>query len=83
MGHHFTTFQALKETMGELGKDYANYFEMCRGKRAVTSYDRIGGISETDLESLLEEVRAFKEDTLIWLRRHHPHLAKGVRDVQP
>jgi len=36
-GHHFTTFQALKETMGNGGRGYAEYFEMCRGKRIVTS----------------------------------------------
>jgi len=39
-GHHFTTFQALKETMGDAGEGYADYFEMCRAKRKVTSYDR-------------------------------------------
>jgi hypothetical protein len=63
-GHHFTTFQALKETMGDVGEGYADYFEMCRGKRQVTSYDRAGEISETDIESLLEEIRAFRGEVL-------------------
>jgi hypothetical protein len=37
---------------------------MCRGKRQVTSYDRAGEISETDIESLLEEIRAFRGEVL-------------------
>ena len=82
-GHHFTTFQALKETMGDAGEGYADYFEMCRAKRKVTSYDRAGEISETEVESLLEEVKAFKEEVLAWLRKHHPRLARGVSDAGP
>lgn len=78
MGHHFTTFQALKETMGNAGAGYAKYFEICRRKRAVTSYDRPGEISETDVDSLLREVKAFKEEVLAWLRKHHPPLATEV-----
>jgi len=77
-GHHFTTFQALKETMGDAGEGYADYFEMCRGKRQVTSYDRAGEISETEVESVLREVKAFKEEVLAWLTKHHPRLARGV-----
>ena len=77
-GHHFTTFQALKEAMGDAGEGYADYFEMCRAKRKVTSYDRAGEISETEVESLLTEVKAFKEEVLAWLRKHHPRLARAV-----
>ncbi len=77
-GHHRTTFQALKETMGDEGQGYADYFEVCRGKRAVTSYDRAGEISETDVNSLLQEVRAFEQEVLAWLRGHHPGLATEV-----
>jgi hypothetical protein len=82
VGHHFTTFQALKETMGDVGKTYADYFEMCRTKRAVASYDRAGGVSETDVGSLLEEVRAFKREVLSWLKQHHPRFATEVGDVE-
>lgn len=74
-GHHFTTFQALRETMGNAGRGYAEYFEMCRSKRKVASYDRAGEISETEVESLFEEVRAFKGEVLAWLNKHHPGLA--------
>jgi uncharacterized protein (UPF0332 family) len=74
-GHHFSTFQALRETMGNAGRGYAEYFEMCRGKRKVTSYDRAGEISETEVESLLKEVRTFKAEVLAWLNKHHPGLA--------
>lgn len=64
--------------MGHAGQGYAEYLEVCRAKRAVTSYDRAGEISETDVNSLLHEVRAFKQEVLAWLREHHPGLATEV-----
>lgn len=77
-GHHRATFEALKETMGDAGQGYADYFEVCRAKRALTSYDRAGEISETDVDSLLQEVRAFKQEVLAWLKERHPGLATEV-----
>jgi hypothetical protein len=80
-GHHFNTFEALRETMGATGQDYADYFDTCRTKRARTSYDRAGEISDTEVEALLVEVRGFREKVLAWLRRHHPELAEGIPDA--
>jgi uncharacterized protein (UPF0332 family) len=77
-GHHFNTFQALRETMGRTGQEYADYFDVCRSKRATASYDRAGEVSETEVETLLEEVEAFREKVLAWLKKHHPDLAKEV-----
>jgi len=80
-GHHFNTFQALRETMGTTGRDYSDYFDTCRSKRATTSYDRAGEISDTEVESLLEQVRGFGEEVLAWLKKHHPDLAEGIPDA--
>ncbi|MGB3905798.1 MAG: hypothetical protein WBB22_12835, partial [Anaerolineae bacterium] len=63
------------------GKGYAGYFEMCRSKRKVASYDRAGEISDTDVDSLLKEVKAFKQDVLAWLGKQHPRLVADVSDV--
>ena len=82
-GHHFNTFQALRETMGTTGQGYADYLDMCRSKRATASYDRAGEISDTEVESLLEEVEAFREKVLAWLRKHHPDLAEEVPGAWP
>jgi hypothetical protein len=81
-GHHFNTFEALRETMGPTGQEYADYFDTCRTKRATTSYDRAGEISDTEVEALLVEVRGFREKVLAWLRKHHPELAEGIPDAQ-
>ena len=82
-GHHFNTFQALRETRGTTGRDYADYFDMCRTKRATASYDRAGEVSETEVESLLVKVEAFGEDVLSWLRKNHQDLATKVPDRWP
>ena len=82
-GHHFNTFEAFRETMGTTGRDYADYFDMCRSKRATTSYDRAGEISDTEVASLLEEVKSFREEVLAWLRKHHPQLVEEIPDARP
>jgi hypothetical protein len=47
-GHHWTTFQAMPLTMGDELQDLSDYFESCRNKRNVGSYDRSGGISRSE-----------------------------------
>ena len=82
-GHHFNTFQALRETMHNAGQDYASYFDTCRSKRATTSYDRPGEISETEVESLLEQVHRFRREVIDWLAKQHPDLAEEVPAAYP
>jgi hypothetical protein len=80
-GHHFNTFHALRETMGATGRDYADYFDTCRTKRATASYDRAGEISNTEVEALLRGVEGFREEVLAWLREQHPDLADEIPDT--
>jgi hypothetical protein len=80
-GHHANTIQALKETMGATGQGYADYFDVCRSKRAITSYDRAGEISETEVAALLVQVEAFREEVLSWLRKRHPGLATYIPEA--
>ncbi len=73
-GHHWATFQVLSDLMGREYSDLAAYFDSCRTKRNVGSYDRSGRISETEAKELLREALKFKEVVERWLRINHPEL---------
>ena len=62
--------------MGEEYADLALYFDQCRMKRNVGTYDRGGQISASEVDERLTEVRAFQEDVIDWLKRTHPNLIK-------
>jgi len=79
-GHHWATFQALSEVMGPQAQIRADYLDSCRSKRNVTDYDRAGEISQREVEEILAEARAFRDDLIDWLKRNHPTLwPKGAR----
>ncbi len=73
-GHHFHTFKALREIMGREGEAFADYFDICRTKRAATIYDRAGAVSEQELHELLGEVQTFRDRVEDWLKENYPHL---------
>jgi len=60
--------------MGAGAQARATYFDKCRLKRNVTDYDRAGEISEREVEGVLAETRAFREELLAWLKKTHPAL---------
>ena len=73
-GHHWMTFRILPDVMGEKYSDLADYFDQCRTKRNVGTYDRGGQISESEVEELIAEVKSFYEDVIDWLKRNHTNL---------
>jgi hypothetical protein len=73
-GHHWLTFRLLPEVMGGEYSDLAQYFDQCRTKRNVGTYDRGGQISESEVDELLSEVKAFQEAVIDWLKRNQPDL---------
>ena len=73
-GHHWATILTFPEIMGKGQKARADYFNACRAKRNVTDYDRIGEISDHDLEELLKDALEFKDDVINWLHQTHPNL---------
>jgi hypothetical protein len=73
-GHHQTTFLALPLVMGAEVSELAGYFDSCRTKRNVSSYDRSGQVSETEATELFREAMQFKEVVESWLRINHPRL---------
>jgi len=73
-GHHWVTFRVLSEVMGTDVRSRADYFDSCRSKRNVADYDRAGVISETEVEAIIEQVRAFRGEVVEWLERNHSDL---------
>lgn len=73
-GHHWLTFRVLPEVIGAEFAGLADYFDLCRTKRNVGTYDRGGQISETEVEELLEEVRVFHKAVEDWLQLNHSGL---------
>jgi hypothetical protein len=73
-GHHWVTILSFPDLMGKNQKNRSDYFNACRAKRNITDYDRVGEISETDLEELLKETLEFKSDVITWIRECYPTL---------
>jgi hypothetical protein len=71
-GHHWMTFLLLPEVMGSDTRELADYFELCRTKRNVGTYDRGGQISQSEAEELIAEVKRFQSTIEEWLRINHP-----------
>lgn len=73
-GHHWLTFRLLPEVMGEKYADLAAYFDQCRIKRNVGTYDRGGQISELELDELRAEGVSFQGEVVDWLGQNDPHV---------
>jgi len=75
-GHHWMTFLVLPDVMGPECRELADYFELCRTKRNVGTYDRGGQISQSEAEELIAEVADFKSAVEDWLLTNHPNLIR-------
>jgi uncharacterized protein (UPF0332 family) len=75
IGHHAIVFEFLNEAMGSDATELAGYFDDCRRKRNRADYVGAGGISTTEAEDLLKEVRVFAVLAQQWMHTHHPELA--------
>ena len=76
-GHHVVTWQALPELMGVGIGDTAVYFDSCRTLRNRSDYDRVGVVSEAEVDEVLREASAFRDQVVGWLVREHPRLVEG------
>jgi hypothetical protein len=74
VGAHYNTFLAL-ETADPAFATLSAYFDGCRMKRNSCEYDFAGGVTDTDAEGLLKEVRQFAADVEAWIKARYPHLA--------
>lgn len=72
MGHHHTSFVALKLAMGPLSGAYAAYFDSCRRKRNIVDYDMAGAASESEADELLLRATEFEEKVEAWIAANFP-----------
>ncbi len=73
--HHATTFQAVRDVLGEEHHELLDYFDACRSKRNITDYDRAGEIARKEADELLEEAGNFNSFAGGWIKEKHPELA--------
>lgn len=73
--HHYYTIFTLEFTV-DLDKDSIDLLNVHRSKRAVSDYDRMGTISETDVEDMIELAENLRHKVDQWIRSNHPHLLK-------
>jgi hypothetical protein len=78
-GHHVVAWQALPELMGAGVGDTAVYFDSCRTLRNRSDYDRAGVVSEAEVDEVLHETSAFRDQVVEWLAREHPRLVERRR----
>jgi uncharacterized protein (UPF0332 family) len=71
---HYRSIQALPLIFGESRKKDAAYLDACRSRRNTLEYDYIGGVTEGDLEELIDFVEEFKSEVLNWLKEFHSNL---------
>lgn len=80
MGHHYVTIQSLRFTMGKQAKARVQYFDHCRKMRNASEYERAGVVTDHGVEELLEELHAFRQDVMDWLRQTYSHLLDTESD---
>lgn len=73
IGGHYNTFLALGAADPAFHA-LSVYFDSCRMKRNDCEYDFAGGVSDTDVDSLLETVQKFALDVEVWINARHQHL---------
>jgi len=74
VGHHQITIEAAGVALGKEAAELTRYFDLCRRRRNVISYegDEIG---EDQAKELLKEATRFSSLVVAWLAKHHPGIA--------
>lgn len=75
-GAHQATFIALEVALGSPASRAAAYFEVCRRKRNVLSYDNADVASATEVTEIFREARRLQALVEGWIARRHPALAR-------
>jgi hypothetical protein len=76
VGGHYNTFIAL-EAADPAFSTLSSYFNNCRMLRNQSEYDFAGGISDSDADQLLLEVKRFASDAEAWIVARHPNLREA------
>jgi hypothetical protein len=75
-GHHKTSFEVLKLSMGKSITPFAAYFDVCRRKRNIVEYDGSSIVTETELIELQNRVLEFQDIVENWIKKNYPKLSK-------
>ena len=73
-GHHATTFATLPLTMGSEYQTLVAFLDLCRVKRNVSEYRRVGQVQEGDVQDLIEAAEELRAKLEQWLATNHPGL---------
>jgi len=72
-GHHYFLIQSLAFTL-QLDADTIKEFNRFRQKRNTIDYERIGAVSEKEVQEMLELARSIQGKLEIWLKENYPSL---------
>jgi hypothetical protein len=76
VGHHKTSFEVLKLSIGNSISPFAAYFDVCRRKRNIVEYDGSSIITETELVEIQSMVLEFQDIIENWIKKNYPKLSK-------
>jgi hypothetical protein len=71
---HHRTIQALSLILGAEREADVDYLDTCRGKRNTVEYDHVGGVTDDNVDELIEFTKELQREVTEWLRQHHPPL---------
>lgn len=71
--HHYRTLESLEFTLG-LERKIIDQLQAFRKKRNVSDYERIGAISEREVQEMLKLARFLRAEVEKWIRENYPGL---------
>jgi uncharacterized protein (UPF0332 family) len=74
-GHHYWTIQSLSFTLQLDGKTITK-FNKFRKKRNISDYERMGMISEQEVEEMIALAQELCDLVTEWLKKNHPELGQ-------
>lgn len=74
-GGHETTFLALRLAIGPSATAFGDYYEKCRRKRNLLSYERAGVVGTGEVKEIVAQTQRLGELIDAWVSNHHSGLA--------
>jgi hypothetical protein len=74
-GHHYWTIQSLAFTMG-LDRVTIQQLNTFRRKRNIADYERVGTVSELEIQKMLGLAKKLRTMVVDWLKRNHPEFVQ-------
>ena len=71
---HERLIQSLAFTLGDEVAVDVDFFDRCRRKRHVVTYERTGAVQQGDADDLLEAAKTLLDRVKRWLQDKHPDL---------